>query len=277
MIANLPQREEYLRKKRKRKLIKWGIGVFVFVVLVALSSYVSHRSELRISQVELSGGILVTGDEVSAKSLEYMKGSYFWLYPKNNSLWYPKKGLEEYLSESFKRIDTIKIHLKNAKTMVVEITERKPFALWCDTLPSGDTVEGQCYFIDQNSTIFAEAPQFSGDAYFKYFGNISSSTPIGAEYMASTTEFSEISDFVTAIKELSIKPVYLIAKENGEFSLVISGGGQIYFDDREPLSQALKNLESLLTAPELASSTSKNLPIDYIDLRYGNKLFYKLK
>lgn len=288
-ISNLPQREEYLRKKRKQKQIKYGIFAFVVVVFIAIFSYASHRPEFRISKVELNGGILVTQDEVELKTLDFMKGSYFWLFPRNNYFWYPNFALANSLKENFKRIDTINLTTKGFKTLVVTITERKPFAIWCNTIPGKDnsTEEGvfedgsakdeDCYFIDQNSTIFAPAPQFSGDAYFKYYGIISDGSPIGKEYMASTTEFAQIADFVMKAKNMAIRPLYIVGKEKDQFSLVVSGGGEIYFDTKEPLSKVAENLDALLKTPEMAKTPNGNLPIQYIDLRYGNKLFYKLK
>ncbi len=285
--------EEYLRKKRKKKFRKFGIFFFSLIFLIGVSSYLSHRPEVRISKVELNGGILVTGEEVQFKALSYMNGSYMWLYPKNNALWYPHDDLEKHLKENFKRIDTININRKGFETLVVNIKERKPFAIWCNRLEASESSlasttdetldtkkqKEDCYFIDQNSTIFAKAPTFSGDAYFKYYGLVGSTTeysPIGREFISSTTKFADISAFVSKTKELKIKPMYIEAKENGEFSMFIAGGGEIYFDTRESLSIVGQNLEALLRTPAFASSTG-NLPIEYIDLRYGNKLFYKLK
>lgn len=292
--SQLPKREEYLKKKRKRKLIQWGIILSLFILIVGVSSFILHRSQFRISKVILSGGILVGQTEVSEKTLNYISGSYLWLFPKNVFFLYPKKDLENYLAENFKRIESIKIHTKGLQTMEVEITERKPFAIWCDTLPLQKNIQNRaqssttiqttenstsehCYFMDQNSRIFAVAPDFSGDAYFKYYGQVSTSTPIGTEFMASTTEFSEISDFVKSVKKLSISPLYIIAKENNEFALVLSNGTQIYFDIKEPLSKVVTNLTALLHTSEFSSVNLQNLPVDYIDMRFGNKLFYKLK
>lgn len=289
VTINLPQREEYLKKKRKQRQIRYGIFAFIFLLFFSVFVYVSHRPEFRITNVELTGGILVTQDDVKSKVIEYLGGSYFYLFPKNNYFWYPDYELESYLKENFKRIDTINIRNKGFKTLQIVITERKPFAIWCNTVPGlGNAVsEGvmedgsqnfeDCYFIDQNSTIFAPAPQFSGDAYFKYYGLISGATPIGKEYMASSTVFREIADFVSRTKEMKIRPQYIVAKEKDDFSLAVSGGGEIYFDIKEPLTKVGDNLEALLKTPEMTPNSSGNLPIQYIDLRYGNKLFYKLK
>jgi cell division septal protein FtsQ len=276
VLNNLSKREEYFRKKRKRKLIEWGIVLALIFVIIGIASFISHRPALRIGSVELSGGMLLTSNEIQYESLKFMNGSYFWLFPKNSSLLYPKNALALDLENKFKRIDTIKVRLKNMTTLSVEITERKPFAIWCKTKVP-DSGEESCYFMDQNSTIFATAPQFSGDAYFKYYGLLGSANPIGQEYMASTTQFSSISEFVSGIKSLSLLPSYIVAKGGDEFSLVLLNGSMIYFDTKEPLAKVVNNLSSLLNTEDFAHMNRSDLSVEYIDMRYGNKLFYKLK
>jgi cell division septal protein FtsQ len=287
-MVNLPHREEYLRKKRNRKLLRFGVIVLLILLIIAEASFLSHRPQFRISEIELNGGVLVTQSEVESETLDFVSGSYFWLFPKNNVLWYPHKKLDIFLKSRFRRIDTLSLKLKDFHTLQVDITERKPYAIWCSVLPVTDVLRGdndenisgktpKCYFIDQNSTIFAVSPEFSGDAYFKYYGLVSDSNPIGKEFISSTTKFTEIDEFVNSTKKLGLVPVYLIANDNDQFSLVLSGGGVIYFDTKIPLTKVTENLTSLLKTPELGTTTLADLPVEYIDLRYGNKLFYKLK
>jgi hypothetical protein len=272
------QSEEYLKKKRKRKLIKIGIGVFSFIAIMLILAWAAHRPKLRISRVELSGGVLVTQADVQKEALSFLSGSYLWLYPKDNAFLYPRTAVTADIKDHFKRIDKISVKLKDTHTLAVEISERTPKALWCSGDPEAGEPTGDCYFMDGNSTIYTEAPDFSGDAYFKYYGGLATDTPpVGTDYMASSTQFADLSAFIDRAKRLSVKPLYLLAKGNGEYSLVLAGGGQIYFDIKEPLSVVGDNLEALLHAPALATSTAHSLPIQYIDLRFGNKLFYKLK
>lgn len=285
--STLPSREEFLKRKRKQKISKYLIIVFLIFFIIGIFTYISHRSEVRISKVVLKGGILVKESQVSEKVFEYMNGSYIFLFPKNSSFWYPKNNLSQYLKINFKRIENIRIDLSDLRTMVVTIEERKPFGIWCDKFSQDAQVSTttdqevdsyqNCFFLDQNSTIFSEAPYFSGDAYFKYYGSIGTTTPIGNYYIASTTEFNEINSFIDSVRRMYIHPLYLVAREDGSYSLVISGNGEILFDMKKPLSEVSQNLESLLKTPNLSTSTNRDLPIEYIDLRYGNKLFYKLK
>lgn len=277
--STLPSREEYLRRKRKRRNIKIAFVAFVFVASVLVSSFLSHRPQIRVSNISLNGGVLVRQEDVSDKTKNFLSGSYLFLYPRNSSFWYPQKGLEEYLKINFRRIDTIDIYRSGFKTLIINITERKPFGIWCDNMNTSvsTTTDQKCYFLDQNSTIFSEAPYFSGDAYFKYYGSIGTSTPIGNYYMASSSMFDDINTFVDMIRRKSLHPMYLIKKDDGDFSIVISGGGEILFDTKKPISVTAQNLDSLLKTPALSLDANGILPVDYIDLRFGNKLFYKLK
>ena len=267
----LNSHEEYLKKKKRRKLIKRGLILFVFLSFIAGLSYASYRPHIRISNIETTGETLISLDDIKSKSLAFISGSYFWLFPKNNSFLYPNSKLENHLKDTFKRIDSVSVGLKDLKTLKVDIVERKPDSIWCDNL----TPEN-CYFMDKDGVIFDNAPQFSGDAYFKHYGFISGE-PIGKQYMASTTQFKNIKDFVSTARLLSLKPVYITVNDKEEFTLVIAGGGKIYFDMREPMERVISNFEALFRIKDFATSTTKNLEIDYIDLRFGNKLFYKLK
>jgi hypothetical protein len=282
-INNLPQREELLRRRRKAKRIRIAIIFGVIFFIVGIISYVSHLPKVRISEVVLSGGLLVTEKEIKDESLLFMQGKYFWLFPKNNSFLYNKNELKIHLKEKFKRIDTIDIKLEGLNTIQVSITERKPVAIWCrdivGTSTTTEVVSGfkeSCYFIDSFSTVFAQAPSFSGDAYFKFYGLLKDEDPIGKKYIASSTGFTSINNFIESVESLKIKPISLIGKEEDEFSLLLQGGGEIYFDTRKSLDITFDNLKILLESPELKIKQGQ-LPVEYVDLRYGNKLFYKLK
>jgi hypothetical protein len=75
---------------------------------------------------------------------------------------------------------------------------------------------------------------------------------------------------------MNIEPISVLAEDNGDFTMYLSTGGKIYFDQSQPFYQTETNLKALL---QTFSSSSSTLiaDIDYIDLRFGNKLYYKMK
>lgn len=281
MAQNPLFREEYLKKKRKARFLKLGL-FFFFVVLVFVGLiFLSRLDRFRISGIQFSGGLLVYPTDVEKETNDFLSGNYFWFFPKNNIFLYSQKSLANDLKDKFKRIDTISIDSIDFKTLKIVIKERGLFALWCRDSKE-ETPDEKCYFMDNNGIIFSEAPIFSGDAYFKYYGSVpDQDNPIGSTYLASSTEFVEISQFVDRIKSMSIRPIYLVSNGEGQFNVFVSGNGKIIFDDTQDFSKTADNLESLLktisSSTISATSTDITSNIDYIDLRFGNKLFYKLK
>ena len=64
---------------------------------------------------------------------------------------------------------------------------------------------------------------------------------------------------------------------SGDYEIAIEGGGRIIVNPAKDLAVALENLRVLLTQSELSKNQDFPLALDYIDLRYGNKVFYKLR
>jgi len=102
-------------------------------------------------------------------------------------------------------------------------------------------------------------------------------SPIGSSYLSSSDKFVQLSNFVSAVKALNITPLYIVATGDHDFTMYIYGGGTIIFDDKTPLADTSRNLQLLLQRASLIPKENGELMVEYIDLRYGNKLYYKVK
>lgn len=266
-----PKHEEYLRKKRNWKIFKYSALVFLVLFIIGLISYLLYRPAVRVTEIDFSGETVLSPEEIKSVSAGYMEGSYFLLVPRNSIFFYPKKSLENFLLETYTRIETIDIGFKNFHSIKIQITERKPEYLWC---LEADEV---CYFMDNEGLLFDVAPDFSGDAYFKFYGLLEGDNLLGSYYIATSTNFSELKSFIDNVKGLSLEPTKLLGKGKNEYHMTLSNGSYIYFDTNKSLPDVYENLKALLSSPELSAADRRDLPVEYVDLRFGNKLFYKLK
>ncbi len=260
----------YLKRRRNKYLSIFYILVISFFVLFGLLVYLSRLEMFRVFDTYITGAVLVEKYELGEEVNSFLSGNVFFFFPKNNIFIYDKKELISYLENKFPRIESIKARFDGESTLSLEITERSPYALWCNSLD-----EEECFFMDKNATVYSKAPKFSGDAYFKYYGLIEGD-PLGQKYFSDIELFNSLGQFINYTEKLNLSPFYLKILDNGQYELYLLEGGRILFDSESTLDQVAFNLEAILTSPDLASTTSfKNL--DYIDLRFGNKLFYKLK
>lgn len=265
---------EYAKQKRKTLLIKWGVFFFVFVLVLGLFIWLSGLQRIQIDMVNISGATVLSTDVLESTVRYELQGKYLWAFPKTNVFLYPRSHIEKSLLTSFPRIKTVTLSTADNHILSVSLTEREPFALWCDTPPT-DNLVSQCYFLDTDGFVFAHAPQFSGNAYFKYYGFLPYEAPIGSYYLSSTTRFHELSGFVENAQKLGITPLYMSAQDIDSFELFVFGGGKILLDTRESLEKVFERFSALLKTPNLVPKKGGELLVEYIDLRFGNKMFFK--
>lgn len=263
-------------------LIKLGLIFLLLIAFVFLFSWLSKLPSIQIKNIEVEGNAIISKAEITDFIKKEISGEYFLLFSKKNFFLYPKGVIERKLADNFKRIEKIEIKSKGLNYLVVNLIERKPYSLWCDGGGNSDKIESasseKCYFLDKNGFVFSEAPEFSGNTFFRYYGLLKEDNPVGGNYMESL-KFKEIRGFVDSLKILGINSVKFHASSEDDYEIDLDNGGKIIFDDKQLLTKTLENLESVLDEIGLgkSSSTDSAVKLDYVDLRFGNKVFYKTK
>jgi len=153
--------------------------------------------------------------------------------------------------------------------------------LWCGKKIN---IYEKCYFLDEDGYIYTEAPTFSGSVFFRNYGNIEGIKQIGVNFLDSK-KFKEISFFIKSIKDVNLNPVSFFAGDNGDYEIYLGNnlknynfyGGKIIFNRDDDMGEVFDNLITILNEKILIKELGNNTQLDYIDLRFGKKIFYKLK
>lgn len=275
-VLNSPRLLE-LKKRRRRvflnKIIFCLVGLII--ILVALS-FLSRLDKLNIQDVEISGNKVLDGDVLKRAVEGDISGSYLWLFPKTNIFFYPENAIEKDLNNKFKRIKDISIRLKDRKTLEVVLTERKPLYTWCGAaMPTTPDASQKCYFLDDDGFIFDEAPYFSGEVYFKFYGPAQA----GSYFLAQN--FKQLISLKETLESMKLKPVVLDA-ENQDVKIFLSATQtstpEIIFKLDADYQKIAENLQAALaTEPLKIDFNKKYSSLLYIDLRFGNKVYYKFR
>ncbi len=269
--------KKFVQKKRKFFLIKSSFLLLLVILLFVSFFYIVRLKNITISDVELKGNVIVGTEELLSFVNAELEGNFYAFFPKKNILFYPKEKIENEIKEKWKRIESVTVERKGLTAVAINVIEKKPKFLWCGAILHNITEEGSCYFIDDNGYIFSKAPGFRGDVYFRFFGNVAAEDPVG-EYYLEASRFHAISDFVLKLDKAEIKASELLAKENREYELYLGDGTKVFISDRQNLEETFENLRTLLTSEVFKKEVKNSLsPLDYIDLRYGNKVYYRFK
>lgn len=276
-VLNSPRLSELKRRRQRAFFNKLTIYVGAIVVAVALLTYLSRLSGINIQSIEVGGNKIVDAEKIKSVIVAEISGYYLWLFPKTNALFYPKTAIKESLAQAFLRLREINLIIKNNEALVVSLVEREPLFTWCGFEPPADLEEEKCYFMDEDGYIFDEAPYFSGNVYFKFYGQngIEIDPPLGNRF--APEYFYELTSFKTVLEDMSIEPKTLNVKLDGDIEIALSGtSGKILIRaDIDPENKS-ENLSAALETEPLKTRFKKEYSkLEYIDLRFGNKVYSK--
>lgn len=272
------------RKKEKRRIliIKASVLFFVILVVFVLSIFVSKVDKINISKITIKNEeSSISENEIKNIVEKNIDGNFFGLYPKTNVFLYQKNKIETDIYQKFNKIKNVDIENVGFDGIKITIEERSPYSLWCG---SEIKDEEECYFLDETGYIYSKAPTFSGNVFFKNYGNIKNENPIGATFLGSE-KFKEISFFIKSMKDIDLNPFSFFAKENDDYEVYLEdssqkynfSGGKIIFNKSDNLGEIFDNLKTILKENALTKEFDHAVQLDYIDLRFGSKVFYKFK
>ncbi len=275
-VLNSPRLLELKKKRQKilrRKIFLWG---FLFLLVFTGLSFLSKWEKININNIQISGNRVIDTKMIEGVVKENITGNYLWLFPKTNFLLYPKRSIQRELTDKFKRLKNISMSVKNLQTLDVSLTERTALYTYCGIAPAElDSKNQKCYFMDESGYIFDEAPYFSGEVYTKFYGNI------GPYFFEPN--FAKLISLKEALKNIGVKPVVFFVEDNGDIEIFLSSttaqlGPVIFLKADADFNQVAENLQTVLTTEPLQSNfKNKYSSLLYIDLRYGNKVYYKFR
>lgn len=287
MRQKLVSSSHYLQESKKKKKNVFKKKVLIFLVLFALVlaglSLLLRWSKLNIQNIEISGNSIVDSTNLENTTREELSGNYLWFMPKTNFLVYPKNNVKAVLADKYKILKNISIGLKGVETLEIKVTERDGKYTWCGNTPQDDT-NNNCYFMDESGYIFGQAPFFSGDIYLKFYGQVKDdvSAPLGLNYFNNF--FPKLLQFRDIVKQMGISTSAYYIKNDGSAELYITSSTpfpdkqKIIFNPAEDISKLAENLQTALSTDPLKTDFKKKFSsFEYIDLRFGNKVYYKFK
>lgn len=279
MFTKRSLRSEKLIKKKRRKLfIKVVFYVLVFIILIISFSFISKIDSLEIKEVSITGNENIRSEVLADIFTETTEGNYVFLFSKKNIFIFPKSKFKNRILNEFLDIKDLSIKRIWLEGVLIEIEERKEHSLFCLTEKHEENIifSNECFFLDEEGFIFSKAPQFLEKKYFRYFKQ-KDSLFLGEVFM-DYKKFSNINNFIEKLSSTGLKPNMFFADELGDFEIYFTGGEKIIFKGDDNYNNVFENLFTLLSENDFdLIKDNGSLNFEYIDLRFGNRIFYSLK
>ncbi|MCF7865160.1 MAG: FtsQ-type POTRA domain-containing protein [Candidatus Pacebacteria bacterium] len=257
---------------------------------------------MAIKKIVVVGNANITSDEIQRISESYLNDTYLGLFSKRNAFIYPKQKIEKALTNLYPRISEVGMETESFEILNIKVKEREATSIWCAAI--------QCYLADENGYLFAEYHEPALDTVasttdtdenlIKLFGGdqLVGPEPIGKSIFTKKLYF-DIQNTVVELQKIgiTIDSVHVFSRDEIVFN--VSTGGKLIFSDRKTFEDSLDDLKSSLSSSVFVGTSSTNsthkpssistfsssssplkitLPpyFEYIDVRFGNKVFYKI-
>jgi cell division septal protein FtsQ len=273
-MARVELPESRLRARRKRRRARLALicagGVLLFAAALVALSYAPF---LEVSAVEVAGAQTVATSTIESYVRGQMVGRYLFIFPKRNIFLYPKHDIAAGLLVQYPALKAADVHAKNFHTITAAVVEREPKALWCGTGPS----VGRCLYTDESGIAYAPA---AGDAsaYVDYLGPVGD-TPVSdtALQYLSGEPFRALTALVDALSQKDpANPVRVVtADAQGDVEARFDDGFVLKFALNDAGGDVFERFGLALQSDPFKAH--KLFDFEYLDLRFGDKLYYKLK
>jgi len=240
--------------------VRIGLPVFLLTMIVVFL----RADFMQIKKVAVAGNKDVRTEEVEKLALASLTGKYFFLIPKSNFLFFKKSALSQKILADLPRVENLEISKNLNGTLEINLQERKGDFLWC-------SASNTCYLMSNSGLVFAEATpeEIVGKLIFR--GQIDEN-PLWQNF---STE-KGMQNYLKAANILNSAKFQVLSITAGlpDKSIFETNVGTIFLNPEEEMSLAAENAILLINDVKSKNPTAH---FQYIDARFGNKVFYKLK
>ncbi|OGZ95136.1 MAG: hypothetical protein A2847_00600 [Candidatus Sungbacteria bacterium RIFCSPHIGHO2_01_FULL_50_25] len=262
------RRSERARKPSRKRKIAFIFFAFLLCALAGSSVYLLRHPALQVTDISVVGLRRVLPAEIELKIREELSGNFFYVIPRSSIVLFSASALEGTLKSAMPRLASLHITREFPSKISVEAREREFWAVFC----AGEG--GECGYMDRTGFVYESAPQSSGSLILSVRKDTGS---VGIPSQAIEPALAEqFADAVRVLKEEigeDGESFFIFSELRDEFRIKVRSGYTLYIKRDDEFKNTIAILKTFLEKE--AGENRKDL--DYIDLRFGNKIFYKLK
>lgn len=256
------------QKKQKIKKIKFYTLLVGIVLCIAGIIYVIQMPFIQIANVQIFGNTFVNTEEINLKTEKILNSYTYWIFPNKNIFIFSKKELEKKLKEN-PAITKVIINKDFFNTLIINIEEEEKEMLYCVS----ETKE-ECFYVNGESFIYAKVDEYIIPEQEIIIYSEKEQKTIKSNILQEDV-YKEMVLFVKNIARYDIKIKEIYIKKDDTIEFVSKRGARVIASQFDDFEKDFENMVALFEQNIL--SKEDLMTVEYIDLRFGNKVFYKNK
>lgn len=271
------------KETRRRRWIFYGISS---VILLALLIGLTHWSAVQIEEINVEVDAHAEPELIVDLAENILSEPWLAVISRNNILLLPRSEIRKRVKSASSRIESIDVDITGFQAIDIVIQNRTAVAEVCQNNPG----ENNCRLVDESGFIFSEADMATSTSPdFTYTVDL----PLqNSTRLLPANRFQSLHSFIEALADFGMYAQQAHIKEYGDVVIPVQDKADSdaeartvdlkinFYDD---LPQVASNLQTVIDNESFVSSTSTEdktksvspFALDYIDLRFENKVFYK--
>lgn len=256
-----------LVKKVTNKNKNFSFLFFIFVLLsfIWIVQYLYLLPSLTIKNTKITGVSSVQPFLVEKSIREAISGNNAFFLPKDNSLFFSRLNVKTRILNTFPSFKDVSVRFANLSSIEIIIKERNSTGLWCKE----EINNGECYTVADDGFIYKG--HNLANAHIIYKGYFTGEETKGKYFLGDSKNFTKLYSFIQGLKELGFNIENVSLNKDGDFIFEYDANSKILVNKNSDMTLILRGATNL-TKIANASTTKK---IDYIDMRFNDKVFYK--
>ena len=267
--------------------------------LFVIISILSYDPSLQMKSITVEGVRGADRAAVDTIAQDALSWRFFSRVDRNNIFFYPRSSVRHAIIALDPRIKQATLTFDSLHRLRITIEEYTPSLLYCGaagsdervaalvvgstTQMAGDAVPRtftDCYFADERGYVFAKAPEWSGYPYITVVASSSSDTegeqtsfaPLRT-FALPREEYQRVRTFLNVLTHIDLYPRALTVIGEHDFRISTALPWDILWSSDKDPQKSADNLALVLNS--LAADKASAASLKMIDLRFGNKIFYK--
>ncbi|MFA6006342.1 MAG: hypothetical protein WC764_01290 [Candidatus Paceibacterota bacterium] len=263
-------KKEQRQKKLKRSGITAGLVLLNIIIYLLALALAFRLPVLRIETVAVQGVVGSRETEVSSTVTGLLKQNTFLIFPRYTMISSPGSMTAD-LMKAVPWVEKATIALESPHGVRISVTERTPVYIVCGP-------DGICYYADRNTLVFAPAPALSAPVYPEL-----RSPRLASSTLMMTNVFNDdVPEKLRKLIELFSAQNLSISSfeetDEGSFRVFIKNGWYVLFTKDQSAQDVADSLRATIASARFAGEyVGHPHSLEYIDVRLGDKVFYKFK
>jgi hypothetical protein len=272
-VKSAPRQSPLRTKRQKERKLAWIGFAALFLVLLSIIVYVLWLPMLRIQTVEAEG---VDEEGIAAVAKGALEGRVFGILPRSSIFLIPESDIRARVMDAYPSVQAVSISATGLTTLTVKALSRTNAFVWCgESITAPATT---CYEADADGLIFAPhvieqasttATTTKSAGELLVYGPLEGVTDsLIRAHVTYASALPGALKFIKAMRGLSAD-IGSVTLRGDEVDLHTRAGTRItYVIGKEGEA-------AILAATSFPSLNLNNGSIEYVDLRFQNKVYLK--